>query len=71
MSNYAWSESAGRYVRVLTANRRHFGNIAYLIALGCNEQDVTGDVNVSGVSFATRLAMLQPRIDRSKMRRHE
>jgi hypothetical protein len=65
---FHWSETTGCYVRNVAANRHYFGNDAYLIALGCDEQIVTGNVNVSGVSFLTRLAMLRPRIDRSFVR---
>ena len=57
---FHWSESAQSYVRNAHVNRRYLGNDSFLISLGVSEQLVTGYVNDSGVSFVTRLAMLQP-----------
>jgi hypothetical protein len=61
VERFHWSASAGRYLPDPPANRRYFGNIAFLISLGVSEEQVTGEIDASGVSYAARLAMLQPR----------
>lgn len=58
---YRWSESASRYEPTPLINRHFLGNMAFLISLGVAEELVTGEVADCGVSYLSRLAMLQPR----------
>jgi hypothetical protein len=58
--NYRWSESAGRYQPAPNINRRYLTNTGYLISLGCNEQEVTGEIATLDVSWGVRYQLLCP-----------